>query len=164
MKTIPGFEKYKIDEDGNIFSTIRNKYLKPDLSGDGYPRYTLSNNSITKRIFAHRIVADLYVPNPENKSFVNHKDGNKQNNNYNNLEWVTTSENNHHAYAIGLKTQNGEANHRHKYKECTIDVMHKLKKFGLSIDEISVHMQIDKAYIRRVLNGNRWRHVWIKYN
>ena len=164
MKTIPMHEKYLIYENGNIYSTIRSKYLKPDLSGDGYPRYTLSDNGTSKRLFAHRIVAELYLTNELNKPFINHKDGNKQNNNYNNLEWVTTSENNAHAYRTGLKSQNGEKNHRSKHKEESIIKIHELHKEGLNINEISTIVKIGNAYISRVLNGDRWRFVWTKYN
>lgn len=57
-----------------------------------------------KSYFIHRLVAQLFIPNVENKREVNHKDGNKHNNRADNLEWVTTSENRIHAYQLGLQT------------------------------------------------------------
>ena len=59
---------------------------------------------VYKKYFIHRLVAEIFIPNPENKREVNHKDGNKHNNSVNNLEWVTTSENRIHAYKSGLQT------------------------------------------------------------
>lgn len=61
-----------------------------------------NGNGTTERV--HRLVASAFVPNPDNKSDVNHIDGNKLNNHYTNLEWVTKSENMRHAYDTGLAT------------------------------------------------------------
>ena len=55
-----------------------------------------------KYCLVHRLVANAFIPNPENKRCINHKDGNKKNNNINNLEWVSYSENMKHAYRTGL--------------------------------------------------------------
>ncbi len=57
---------------------------------------------------AHRIIAETFIPNPENKPEVNHIDGNKSNNDISNLEWVTPSENNQHAYDTGLAKLSAE--------------------------------------------------------
>ena len=76
-----------------LFSTQAKKnYITVVLNNDG--------NSKTFRI--HRLVAQAFIPNPENKPCVNHKDGNKQNNHVNNLEWCTHSENMKHAHDTGL--------------------------------------------------------------
>ena len=68
----------------------------------GYLNIRLSKNNIRKTYSVHRLVAEAFISNLEAKGEVNHIDGNKQNNNINNLEWVTSSENQLHAYKNGL--------------------------------------------------------------
>ena len=67
-----------------------------------YLIFSIYKNGTTRWYSAHRLVAEAFVPNPENKPFVNHLDGNKFNNHVSNLEWVTQSENVQHAYSAGL--------------------------------------------------------------
>ena len=66
---------------------------------NGYMQVKVSG----KQIYVHRLVAQAFIPNPDNKPQVNHKDGNKANNNVNNLEWVTNKENISHAYENSLQ-------------------------------------------------------------
>ena len=63
----------------------------------------LCRNGTMKWAKVHRLVAEAFIPNPEHKAQINHKDGNKRNNRTDNLEWVTNSENAHHAFKMGLK-------------------------------------------------------------
>lgn len=103
MKDLKGFEEYySITEDGKIFSKRRQRFLKLSLKKNGYVYIELNvaGNVYYKRV--HRLVAETYIPNPDNKPMVNHKDGNKSNNYYTNLEWVSGSENNIHAIENGL--------------------------------------------------------------
>ena len=79
------------------------KIRQNQVNNKGYYYVLLYNNKKIKSCYIHRLVAETFISNPENKLFINHKDGNKLNNNINNLEWVTKSENELHAHKIGLK-------------------------------------------------------------
>ena len=104
QKDIIGFEnKYKITNTGKVWSNYKNDYLKPSKNRKGYFLVSLSiNRSLNKTLSIHRLVAIHFIPNIENKSQVNHIDGNKENNNVSNLEWNTNKENNKHAIDNGL--------------------------------------------------------------
>jgi len=110
-KDIPGYEgNYQASSEGRIRSLDRPKFkgriLKHDkkLSSKDRKRayYTicLSVNGITKYEYVHRCIAKAFIENPENKSDVNHIDGNRLNNKLTNLEWVTKSENTRHMYYV----------------------------------------------------------------
>ena len=73
------------------------------MGSRGYKRVELSKAGINKKYNVHRIVAKTFIPNPENKPEVNHINGNKEDNRVENLEWVTSKENQIHAYKIGLQ-------------------------------------------------------------
>lgn len=101
MKQIQDFPNYYILKDGRVWSKYRERWLKPNIDAQGYMKILLTKNGkqITQRM--HRLVAQAFIPNPENKPEVNHKSGIKTDNNINNLEWVTSSENMQHSYNIG---------------------------------------------------------------
>lgn len=101
--------KYKCIDDGRIFSQY-GKEITQRLDADGYPTVSLGyTKRIGKRV--HRLVAELFVDGKtETRNEVNHIDGNKENNHYTNLEWVTRSEQISHAYRLGLKSNHGEKN------------------------------------------------------
>lgn len=92
------FPYYYISKDGKIYSIRSKKYIRTRHDGNGYEIVTLYNGKTKKDLLVHRIVAELYIPNPKNKPMVNHKDSNKKNNNHTNLEWVSASENMKHYY------------------------------------------------------------------
>lgn len=88
-------ERYKVSNKGRVVNLLTGKYLLPQLdSRDRYVQYhiTASNGVTTKRL-AHRLVAEAFLPNPENKTDVHHIDGNTRNNDLSNLAWTTHKEN-----------------------------------------------------------------------
>ena len=93
-KDIEDYERlYQVSNLGNVKSKKRNKLLKPYTTSNDYLVVKLSHNNKQINYFVHRLVAKAFIPNPENKPQVNHKDENIQNNNANNLEWCTHSYN-----------------------------------------------------------------------
>jgi len=110
MKSVQ-YYNYEVFEDGRVFSNIRNKFLTGEITHKEYLQYTLSINKSPYRIKAHRLVAQLFLPpHEEDKTIINHIDGNKLNNHYSNLEWTTYYGNNLHARVNGLNDIS-ESNH-----------------------------------------------------
>lgn len=102
-RIINGFESYLVSNRGRIYSLKRNSILKYSLNY-GYPRLRLTDeNGVRKSMVIHRLVAESFIPNINNKPQVNHINGIKDDNNVINLEWVTCSENIKHAFDNGLK-------------------------------------------------------------
>lgn len=91
------------DRDGARGCFVHGHVLKQHENSNGYMRCSMNINGQSKQMLVHRLVAESFIPNPDGKPYVNHKDGNKHNNAVSNLEWCTKSENERHAYETGLK-------------------------------------------------------------
>lgn len=124
MKVIGWEGLYLISDFGRVASYLRPgnhiikffdlpHLLKLSKNSRGYYRFAIGKDGKFKTREVHRLVATHYIDNPKNKPCVNHKDGNKLNNHYSNLEWATHSENNQHAHDIGLN----KSRHSKKQKE-----------------------------------------------
>lgn len=124
-KDIKGYEDiYKISDNGEIWSKDRvcidtmgrkrfrkGQKIIPDIAPSGYYRVTLAKYGCKKQKYLHRLLAEHFLPNPENKPQINHKDGNKLNCDLSNLEWVSVQENVIHAYKNGLINHTRGENH-----------------------------------------------------
>lgn len=115
-KDIKGYEGlYQVSNIGRIKSFKRNEsIMQPNDNGKGYLQVGLTKNGKRSYFKIHRLVAEVFIPNPDNKPEVNHIDGNKKNNTVENLEWCTTKENCQHRQKTGLG--NIEAATKAKYK------------------------------------------------
>lgn len=102
LKVLDLFSGYTIREDGEVRSRF-GRVIKPQISNSGYVRVELWSDGSGKKYLLHRLLATAFIPNPKDKPQVNHIDGEKTNNALANLEWVTQSENQKHAYATGLQ-------------------------------------------------------------
>ena len=101
---IKGWEGlYEINKNGEVRNAKNKNTIVGDINNCGYYRVSLYNQGQSKRYFRHRLVAEHFLDKPEGKDFVNHIDGDKSNNSLENLEWVSQSENEKHAFENGLK-------------------------------------------------------------
>ena len=164
-KDVNGYEGlYKINNFGYIKSLkdcnyiSREKILKFSKNDRGYLSVRLYKNTKWKIFRVNRLVAINFLPNPKNKPQVNHKDGNKQNNNVNNLEWCTHSENQNHAYSIGLKEgQKGEKSKNSKLTEQSVKIIK--KSTTISQIELAKIFNVRQATISLILTNKTWNHV-----
>lgn len=128
---------YYITTDGNVYRN--NKRLKPLTQGRKYPYVSLYLNKVEFKFSIHRLVGEVYLPNPDNKKQINHINGNKTDNRLENLEWVNQSENQLHAYKHGLQGR------KYKYDR---DVFINLLNSGLTPTEMTKALGIkDRTYI-----------------
>ena len=147
MKQIPGYENYKITENGVVYSNFTNDIKKPSNHRQGYFLIGLSKDKKEIKLLVHRLVALTYLENPNGYKYVNHKDGNKRNNHVSNLEWVTSSQNQKHAYKNGLKV----ANRKMINNKIVIDTNNGI--FYDSIKEAAKIKGLDKSHLAQMLRG-----------
>jgi hypothetical protein len=150
--------EYLIDFNGDIYRD--NKKLKPINAGDGYYQIGVFKNGVRKLMYIHRMVAETYIPNPNNKPQVNHINGDKGDNRVKNLEWVSSSENIEHAFKIGLRTDRGE-NH-YKSKLSMVEVLYirnnyipRHKQFGNK--SLSEKFNVSTSTISLIINEKNWK-------
>lgn len=99
-KKVKGYEDYEVSSWGRVRNGATYDVLWQEKHDKGYMRVNLFSNGKKHHLKVHRLVALAFVPNPDGKPQVNHKDGNNRNNSYTNLEWVTDEENKAHQKAM----------------------------------------------------------------
>jgi hypothetical protein len=101
-KDVPNYEGlYKVSNLGNVYSCRLKRNMARNPNQMGYVTVSMTKDKIMKVRPVHRLVAEAFIPNPENLPVVHHKDDNKQNNRVENLEWCTQKENVHYTIAAG---------------------------------------------------------------
>lgn len=172
---VPGYEGiYQIDKFGNVRGLNRvvyrgsikcrdvGRFMKISTPANHYPKVCLSKDGKRRTHLIHRILAQIFIPNPENKKEVNHKDGNKHNNNLSNLEWVTRRENSLHSVRIGLQSfRSGKDSHRFgrppgNAKSCQCLCTGRVLSYAVAAKEV----EVGAGAIARMMRGARvnWTH------
>lgn len=144
-----GFDNYLCNENGEIYSLLRNKILK-GRSLKGYKRVTLMKEGKTIDALVHRLIAQTFLPNPENKPYINHIDGDKTNNSVSNLEWCTQKENVQHAIETGLKDDRGTHSSRASCNEEKLKEIRSLISEGKRNEEIAKIVGVSKDVVRYI--------------
>jgi predicted XRE-type DNA-binding protein len=173
-KPVPGFDgrieasnfgrirskdKMKRIRDGRMaFHAGRIFKANPDRNG-----YPVVNVGLKSHALVHRLVALTFLPNPEGKPEVNHKNGVRNDNRLENLEWVTGSENTFHAFRVLRRrkvSQPGEAHHNARLNEELVKDIRVLCKH-LSHEQVAGMFKVSRGQVSRIARGAAWRHVHV---
>lgn len=155
-KDVVGWEGlYKVSNTGKVYSCYAKKERKLSVEKLGYASVDLWDKRHMKRVKVHRLVALAFLDNPDNKQQVNHKDGNKLNNNVENLEWSTAKENSTHAYDTGLSSAPvGERHGRVKLTELEAAFIKVSKD---SNARLATEFGVSSRLVRKIKNGDLWK-------
>lgn len=164
FKTVIGWCNYEVSNIGTVRNKLRpNVVRKPIINNWGYVQLNLCKNSKYKCKLVHRLVGEAFIPNPENKPEINHKNGVKTDNRVENLEWVTVSENRQHAYDTGLEvTPRGKYSPSSKLLEEQVIEIKRLINSGMyKQKEIGNMFGIDQSHVSRLKTGSRkyWSNI-----
>lgn len=163
MKQITGSSCY-ITQDGKVLAKDLSE-RSPKLTLTGYHEISVYfGKDVGRKYFRlHRLVAEYFIPNPENKPFVNHIDGNKTNNCVQNLEWVTHAENMEHAKNFGL-VKRAEDHHNSVLSTPQVELVCKLLEQGYRNTEIAKTVNCKAHQVSLIRSRVCWTHISCKYN
>lgn len=164
MKEIEGFEGYFVDEEGNVYGNRKCRknlncelrQLKPFLDKDGYVKVSLHKQQKQRTKSVHRLVAQSFILNPENKPQVNHINGIKTDNRVENLEWSTAKENIQHAENKGLRESKGEKNRRAKLTEVQVLL---IREDSRTQHKIAAEYGVSQSIIGFIKTRKTWKHI-----
>lgn len=152
--------RFEISEYG-IIRNRKTKSVKSQYLNDaGYPMITISKGNKSNPYRVHKLLAEMFIPNPDKKPEVNHIDGNKKNYALSNLEWSTHAENMGHAFTTGLANNTGERNGMNKISEATARQIKELLATGMSQYKIANQIgSISRSTVLKIKLGLMWAHV-----
>lgn len=173
-KDIPGYEEfYQVSNMGNIKSLSRyvkhnhggfriqkGRTIKQSINQDSYYCFALSRYGNRKTVLVHRIVGQVFIPNPNDFPLINHKDTIKTNNFYENLEWCTTQENTEHARVNNLIVC-GENHVMSKLTDkLVLEIREKYKPNGeYSSYRLASEYNVSRVLINKVVSKKIWNHI-----
>jgi hypothetical protein len=171
-KDIEGFEgRYQISDSGEVKSLgrfvngkngskrwIKETILKPCYDGNGYLQSSLRIDGKFMANKTHRIVAQTFIPNPDNLPQINHKNGNKEDCSVENLEWCTGEYNLKHAIETGLTDNVGIKNAAAKLTDSDVIKIKELKG-KITHAKLAEMFNVTEPAIWKILNNRTWKHL-----
>jgi transposase len=135
--------------------------MKTMFDKDGYVRITLTQDKKKTFYQVHRLIALTFIENPENKPQVNHKDGIKENNFVNNLEWATEKEQQQHALDTGLRTSMKGGDHFNAVltDDLVVEIFKKYSTGNYKLYDISEEYGVSISTIQLIISGKTWKHL-----
>lgn len=158
-RDIAGYDgDYQVSTFGRIksFKKGRVKILKPNLFGE-YICVELHKNCKTKTFLIHRLVPEVFIPNPDVKPFINHIDGHKFDNFVGNLEWITNAENMRHAFETGL-AKSGEEHYRAKLTVKQVLYIRE-NPDGLTLVQLAEKLNVNETQISAIQLGKTYKNA-----
>lgn len=150
--------RYAVTTSGKVINLARNEPLKLRQNNNGYLIASLAGGKegTQKQMAVHRLVALHFLPNPYQHEQVNHKDGDKTNNNVSNLEWCSVKQNHHHAFKVGLRKGYMSATDKETYLQQILT--------GTQVNDLALHINRRPETLHKMLRetANRLgiRHLW----
>ena len=159
FRDIKGFENYQVSNLGRIYSKKRRVCLKVKrLAGRGYYQVRISKDGKYYYKNLHRLIAETFIPNPENLRTVNHINGNKLDNRFSNLEWADDCKQQHEACILGLKPTT-----KHILTEKEIVEVYKMYSCGTSVSDIAELFNTRTQQISKLVKGQRHKKLYRQY-
>lgn len=155
------FDRYEITKDGKVINKITRKQKSTFIGNGGYERVSLWIDGKQYKESIHRLVAQVFIPNPDNKPQVNHIDGNKLNNNVSNLEWCTREENMQHAYKNNLIKLTTTKVNQYDKQGNFIKQWNSIKEASetLNINHANISVVCKNETSRKYAGGYKWKYV-----
>lgn len=149
---LPQYPQYRIYSNGQIFTEKNEIYLKPINNGNGYFYVNLWINGLQHSRYIHRLVAQAFIPNPSNHKYVDHIDRNKENNNIENIRWVSASENTNNYADKPRYSVPRPCVHLPAYKK---ELILTLKDMGLRVTDISKILDCPRQTISSIIKKGK---------
>lgn len=139
--------------DRRVWSKSRNKFITCNNGKNWYPTISVEG----KKLYVHRIVAELFIPNPYNYKYINHKDGDKLNFHVDNLEWVNASMNIIHAFKSGLSKRSSKENHPSaKLSNIDVYIIREAIVSGFAQKDIAKYYRVNPSTICSINIKRKW--------